>query len=42
VNSSEHGGLLEAFIAAAQIGDVAGLEHFCAASRRLNTEGQRS
>jgi len=42
-NSSEHGPLLEAFIAAAQIGDVAGLERFCATtSRRLSTGEQRS
>ena len=42
-NSGEHGRLLEAFIAAARIGDVAGLERFCATtSRRFNAEGQQS
>ena len=42
-NSTEHRHLLEAFIAAVQIGDVAGLERLCAtSSNRLNMEGHQS
>jgi RNA polymerase sigma-70 factor, ECF subfamily len=42
-NSTEHKHLLEAFIAAVRIGDVAGLERLCSTpANRLNTKGQRS
>lgn len=42
-NSTEHRHLLEAFIAAARIGDVARLERLCSTTlNRFPTEGQRS
>jgi RNA polymerase sigma-70 factor (ECF subfamily) len=42
-NSTEHKHLLEAFIAAVRIGDVAGLERLCSTpANQLNTKGQRS
>ena len=41
--ATDHGRLLEAFIAAARMGDVARFERICSTtSSRLSTEGQRS